>query len=75
LVYSDNKLHINKKNTIVNPYSWFFIPIEIDKLTDDETVILSWTGSIENEEYAKTESIKISDLENVYKNIMNITFN
>jgi hypothetical protein len=35
---------------------------------------LTWTGSIENENYTATESIKISDLENVHKNIMSITF-
>jgi hypothetical protein len=75
LVYSDNTLHINEKNTIVNPYNWFITPIEINELMDIDTVILSWTGSIDNEEYTTTESIKISDLENVHKNIMNITFN
>ena len=75
LVYSNNTLHINKKNNTVNPDTWFYIPIEIDKLSDNDTVILSWTGLIENEEYTKTESIKISDLEYVHKNITNITFN
>jgi hypothetical protein len=75
LVYSDDVLYINKKNNIVNPGSWFYVPIDIDRLDDSDTVILTWSGSIENEDYNKTESIKISDLENVHKNIMSITFN
>ena len=75
LVYSDNTLHINQKNKIVNPYSWFYTPIDISGLTDNDTIILSWKGSIDNQDYTTTESIKISDLEDVHKNIMNITFN
>jgi hypothetical protein len=75
LVYSNKLLHINKKNTIVNPYCWFFTPIEINKLLDDDVVILTWTGLIQNEHYTTSESLKISDLEYVHKNIMNITFN
>ena len=75
LVYSDNTLHINENNKIVNPYSWFFIPIDINNLNNNDIIILSWIGLIGNEEYNHTESIKISDLENVHKNIMSITFN
>jgi len=75
LVYSDNVLHLNIKNEIINPRNYFFIPIDIKNLTDNDTVMLSWKGSIDNEDYAITESIKISDLEDVHKNIMNITFN
>ena len=74
LVYSDNKLHIHKKNEILKPHNWFLNPIDISNLSNDDTVFLTWTGSIENENYTSTESIKISDLENVHKNIMNITF-
>jgi hypothetical protein len=75
LVYSDNILHLNIKNKIVNSRNYFLIPMDVSKLNSDDTVILSWTGSIDNEHYTTTESIKISDLENVHKNIMNITFN
>ena len=74
LVYSNNVLHFNKKNDFVNPHNWSLNPINISNLSNDDTVVLTWTGSIENENYTSTESIKISNLENAYKNIMNITF-
>ena len=74
MVYSNNVLHFNKKNDFVNPHNWSLNPINISNLSNDDTVVLTWTGSIENENYTSTESIKISNLENAYKNIMNITF-
>jgi hypothetical protein len=74
LVYSNNVVHFNKKNDFINPHNWSLNPINISNLSNDDTVVLTWTGSIENENYTATESIKISDLENVHKNIMNITF-
>jgi hypothetical protein len=75
LVYSDKLLHFNKKNDFIKHHSCFFNQIEINELTDNDTMVLTWTASIENECYTNTESIKISDLESVYNNIMNITFN
>jgi hypothetical protein len=75
LVYSDKLLHFNKKNDFINHHTCFFNQIEINELTDNDTMVLTWTASIENEYYTNTESIKISDLESVYNNIMNITFN
>jgi len=74
LVYSDKMLHINKKNDSVNANSWFLNPIDISDLSNDDTVVLTWEASIENEKYTTTESIKISDLEDVHKKIMNVTF-
>ena len=41
---------------------------------NNDSVVLSWTGSIEDGLHNGTQSIKISNLENVHKNIMNITF-
>jgi hypothetical protein len=73
-VRSDDVLHIDEQNKIVHEEVWFLLPIEIDGLTDNDTVFLSWTGSIENESYGGTQSIRIGDLENVYNNIMNIEF-
>jgi len=75
LVYSDNLLHINKTNHVVNPNNWSFFPIKVNELMNNDTVVLSWTGSIEDGLHNGTQSIKITDLENVHKNIMNITFN
>jgi hypothetical protein len=74
LVRSDEVLHIDDQNKIVHEDVWFLLPIEINGLSDNDTVVLSWTGSIENEFYSGTQSIKISDLESVYKNIMNVVF-
>lgn len=75
LVYSDNVLHINKKHEIVYPYNWFIIPIDISELSNNDTVILSWVGAIDNESFSNTESIMVGNLVNVHKNIMSITFN
>jgi hypothetical protein len=58
----------------VYPYNWSLIPVEVDKNLNDDVVILSWEVSIENESYSNSESIKIGDLESVYKNIMSIDF-
>lgn len=74
-VHSDYVLHIDEQNKIVYAKAWFLIPIEINELKDNDAVVLSWTGSVENEFYSGTQSIKISDLENVHKNLMNIEFN
>jgi hypothetical protein len=75
LVYSNTLLHINKSDIIVNPYNWSIIPIDIDKLTDDDKITLTWEGSLENENYSGTESIIIGNLDSVHNNIMNINFN
>jgi len=75
LVCSDAVLHVDEKNKIVNPGIWHLIPIGIKELTNNDTVVLKWTGSIGNESYIGTQSIKISDLENVHKKLMSITFN
>lgn len=74
LVHSDYILHMDEKNKIVHEDVWFLLPIEINGLSDNDTIALSWTGSVENEFYSGTQSIKISDLESVYKNIMNVVF-
>ena len=73
-VYSGGVLHINKKNTPVDPRTWTLIPIEIDKLPDTDSVTLFWEGSIEDEIYRQEESIKVSDIERVYENIIRIDF-
>jgi hypothetical protein len=75
LVYSNTLLHINKSDIIVNPYNWSIIPIDIDKLTDDDKITLTWEGSLGNENYSGTESIIIGNLDSVHNNIMNINFN
>ena len=74
-VHSDHVLHIDEQNKIVYSKAWFLIPIEISELKDNDAVVLSWTGSTENEFHSGTQSIKIRDLENVHKNLMYITFN
>jgi len=74
LVYSNNIVHINKKNSIIDPHNWSISSIEIDELTDEDEVVLSWTGSIENKYYTNTQSIRIGNLEKIQKNIMNIKF-
>jgi len=74
LVHRGNVLCIDKKNISVYPYNWSLIPVEVDKNLNDDVVILSWEVSIENESYSNSESIKIGDLESVYKNIMSIDF-
>jgi hypothetical protein len=75
LVYSDRILHMNKKDVTAHVYGWSFEPIEITSLENDDTVILSWEGSVGKESYSHTESIKIEDLESVYKKTMSIKFN
>ena len=75
LVYSDRILHINKKDISVPVYYWFFEPIEISSLENNDTIILSWEGSVGDESYTHSESIKIEDLESVYKKTMSIKFN
>jgi hypothetical protein len=74
LVYSNTVTYINEENKTINPEIWFFYPIDITKLSDDDIVILKWTTSAESEFYGDTQSIKIGDLEDIHKNVMNITF-
>jgi hypothetical protein len=66
---------MNKKDVTAHVYGWSFEPIEITSLENDDTVILSWEGSVGKESYSHTESIKIEDLESVYKKTMSIKFN
>lgn len=74
LVYSDNILLFNKKNDSIPPYSWFLIPIEIEKLEDSDNIILSWEASVKNEHYTHSETLKVGNFDHIHKNVMRISF-
>jgi hypothetical protein len=44
-------------------------------LSDDDYVTLMWKGTTINETHSDIETIKVSDISYIHKNIININFN
>lgn len=75
LVYSDHLLHLNKKNILLDSEYWGVVPIDISKLSTEDTITLSWKAKFDNEYYTKSEYIKVNNLESIHKNIMRVSIN
>lgn len=77
LVFSSKNLHLNIDNIDVLPFHWSLssMVIDISKLSDDDYITLMWKGTTINETHSDIETIKVSDISYIHKNIININFN